>query len=651
MRKLTSIIFITLISSIAYSQQFPLQSQYQYNYSVINPASVVENDFTSVRASFRQQWVGFSDNPIATQLLSISRGYGKNGIGFNVFNDETGGAYSKSGMSLSYAHKVKFPKSEYFPESELYLGVSGGAAKVNIENFGDPAILNNEDYIPEVTFGAYFKVNDFRLGFSVPGLLNENMELTNSNDNTVYNHFYTMLSYHYSVNDNLSLHPSVLVKATDRNSQVDANLNLKIRNKIWFGASYRQDFGPSLYVGIDFGKLFSVYSHDISTNEVSSYANGSHEFTIGYDFDRSLDSVVEQPNIEINSYLFDKDKDGVKDSVDLCTNKFGSANANGCPDNDNDGIPNDYDLCPNLYGEIDLQGCPEITQFEKNIIYNALRDLKFDMDESEIKYSSYPTLTDITLLLLKNPKMFLHITGHSSSEGSSEYNMGLSARRAKSVQNFFKGRGIKKSRLILDYLGEKSPLNSNSSEYEKSLNRRVEFKLEYHIHAIDESNKLKYDYKSLLQQHNLDHSFIKEDVVNDPLENNMSFEKVNPESSNKEQISEENIEDIIDALNNMDFGQEEIIDDSYNSDSNSEDVVEIKEEKVVSNNESQKFILVTAVLTNKKNAMNYVAKNPSAKYEFINDRYYIYEYSNSSKEDLLSFKSTYSKDSWIKEIK
>ena len=650
MRKLTSIILITLISLVAYSQQFPLQSQYQYNYSVINPASVVENDFTSVRASFRQQWVGFSDNPIATQLLSVSRGYGKNGIGFNVFNDETGGAYSKSGISLSYAHKVKFPKSDYFPASELYLGVSGGAAKVNIENLGDPAILNNEDYIPEVTFGAYFKVNDFRLGFSVPGLLNENMQLTNSNDNTVYNHFYTMLSYHYSVNDNLSLHPSVLVKATERNSQVDANLNLKIRNKIWFGASYRQDFGPSLYVGIDFGKLFSVYSHDISTNEVSSYANGSHEFTIGYDFDRSLDSVVEQPNIEMDAFLFDKDKDGIKDSVDLCPNKFGSSNANGCPDNDNDGIPNDYDLCPNLYGAIDLQGCPEITQFEKNIIYKALRDLKFDMNKSEIKYSSYPTLTDITLLLLKNPKMFLHITGHSSSEGSSEYNMGLSAIRAKAVQNFFKERGIKKSRLILDYLGEGSPLNSNSSEYEKSLNRRVEFKLEYHIHAIDESKKLKNDYKSLLQQHNLDHSFIKEDVVNDPLENNTIFEKVNSESLNIEEIPEENIEDIIDALNNMSFPEEEIIDNSKNTDSNSEDVEEIIEEKV-SSNETQKYILVTAVLTNKENAMNYVAKNSSAKYEFINDRYYIYEYSNSSKEDLLSFKSTYSKDSWIKEIK
>ena len=89
MRKITTLIFTILFSLTGYSQQFPLQSQYQYNYSVINPAVVVENDYTSIRASFRQQWVGFSDNPIATQLLSINRGYGKNGIGFNVFKGES----------------------------------------------------------------------------------------------------------------------------------------------------------------------------------------------------------------------------------------------------------------------------------------------------------------------------------------------------------------------------------------------------------------------------------------------------------------------------------------------------------------------------------------------------------------------------------
>ena len=636
MRKLTALIFITLFSLVGYSQQFPLQSQYQYNYSVINPAVVVENDFTTMRASFRQQWVGFSDNPIATQVLSVNRGFGKNGLGFTIFNDETGGAFSKSGISLSYAHKVKFTSSE------LFLGVSGGAAKINLADIGDPSIINSNDYIPEVTFGAFYKINDFRLGVSVPGLLNANMELTNSNDNTIYSHFYTMHSYNYSVYDFLALYPSILVKTNyEGRNQVDANINFKIRNKIWVGTSYRQDFGPSVYIGIDFGKLFSIYSHDISTNEVSSYANGSHEFTIGYDFNPALDSVPEEVSIKVDEFLFDKDRDGVKDSVDLCPDQYGSINAYGCPDVDNDGIPNDFDLCPNLHGKIELQGCPEITQFEKNIIVKALEDLKFDFDKAEINYSSYPTLTDITLLLLKNPKMFLHITGYSSSEGSVEYNLGLSARRAKAVQNFFTGRGIKKSRLILDYLGEEAPLNNNENENEKAQNRRVEFSLEYHIYAIEESNKLRDDYRNLLKVNNLDYSFLEEIQESDITINDVFFTK--SISNNSVAKSEKSNEKITKKESNETIN--EVVEETV-------EVVDLpnKVDKETAEKKA-KFILVISVLSSKENAENYIAKNSNANYEFIEGRYYIFEHSNDSKADLISFKSTYNKDSWIKEIK
>ena len=643
MKKITSLLFITLFSIIAYSQQFPLQSQYQYNYSAINPAVVVENDYTSVRASFRQQWVGFSDNPIATQLLTISRGYGKNGLGATFFSDETGGAYSKTGASLSYAHKVQFTGSE------LFLGLSAGAAKVNLSATGDPSVINSEDILPEVTFGAYYKLNDFRVGISVPGLLNTNMDLTASKDNTIYSHLYTMLSYSYEVNDNISLHPSVLVKTTENSNQIDGNLNLKFMNKIWFGTSYRQDFGPSVYVGIDFGKLFSIYSHDISTNEMSSYANGSHEFTIGYDFNHALDSVAEKVALPIDDILFDKDKDGVKDSLDLCPNKFGSKNAYGCPDIDNDGIPNDFDLCPNLFGSIEFQGCPEITQFEKNIIYRALEDLKFDFDKAELKYSSYPTLTDITLLLLKNPKMFLHITGYSSSEGSSDYNLGLSARRAKAVQKFFTGRGVKKSRLVLDYLGEESPLNNNESENEKAENRRVEFSLEYHIYDIQEADMLRADYKNLLKDNNLDYSFLKTDKsvmskedfyfkksVKKVSENNVIEEKINETGLINSNDQENEIEEEIEVKETAILELEDLL-NTLNT--------------IDSNQDLEKYILVIAVLSSKQNAESYVSKNSSASYEFLDSRYYIYEHSNSSKEDLKKFKSSYSKDSWIKKIK
>ena len=635
MKKITSLLFITLFSIIAYSQQFPLQSQYQYNYSAINPAVVVENDYTSVRASFRQQWVGFSDNPIATQLLTINRGYGKNGLGATFFSDETGGAYSKTGASISYAHKVQFDALSLMPGSELYLGISAGASKINLSATGDPAVINTEDILPEVTFGAYYRIKDFRLGVSVPGLLNTNMDLTGSKDNTIYSHFYTMLSYKHEVNENLALYPSVLVKTTENYNQIDANLNVKIKNKIWFGTSFRQDFGPSVYIGIDFGKLFSVYSHDISTNEMSSYANGSHEFTIGYDFNTALDSVFEEVSIVVDEFLFDKDNDGVKDSIDLCPEKFGSANSNGCPDFDKDGTPDEYDLCPNLYGEPELQGCPEITQFEKNIIYKALVDLKFGLDKAVINYSSYPTLTDITLLLLKNPNMFLHITGYTSSEGTSEYNLGLSARRAKAVQNFFMGRGVKKSRLILDYLGEDYPLNSNENELQKAQNRRVEFSLEYHIYALDETNKLKSDYIDLLKRNNITLPY---EINNEPdlLNTDVYFEKV-VTTSKKEIITEETISE------NQFQKDEEIITDQLEL----EDLLKTLNSEA----DSKKYILVISVLSSKANALSYKEKNSAANFEFIDGRYYIYEYSNSSKENVVKYKATYSKDSWIKEIR
>ena len=637
MRKLVVLIFIFFVSDSLYSQQFPLQSQYQFNYSAINPSIIAENQFTSVRGSFRQQWVGFSENPIATQNLSLYRGFGNNGLGVNVFNDETGGAFSKSGLSFSYAHKV------IFTDYDVYFGISGGFAKVNLLNVSDPSIVNREDIMPDVTFGTYLKYDKFRLGVSIPGLLNENMELTNSDDNTTESNIYTMLSYEYQLNDDLYLYPSALLKTASENSQLDLNINLKIKDQIWIGGSYRQDFGPSVFVGIDFGKLFSMYSYDLSTNDAYSYSNGSHELTIGYDFDKSLDSVITKNKIEIEEFVYDRDKDGVMDSVDLCPDQYGSKQAHGCVDVDGDGIPNEYDLCPNLYGKLELQGCPEITQFEKNIVYKALNDLKFDFDKAGINYSSYPTLIDMSMLLLKNSKMYLHISGFSSSEGSAEYNLGLSARRAKAVQNFFIERGVDKSRLILDYFGEARPLNNNENELEKAKNRRVEFSLEYHIYAIEESNDLKKKYKQSLAFKNLDYSFL-EKINTKFLINNSNFQKVDNTSNQANQIFEE------DEINKEITEQVEI---DENENLNNNQIIEenFSEIKQLDDVNQSKYILVISVLSNEKNANNFINKNSKAKYELINDKYYMYEVSNSSKDSLINFKSNYKKDSWIKKLK
>ena len=104
----------------------------------------------------------------------------------------------------------------------------------------------------------------------------------------------------------------------------------------------------------------------------------------------------------INIEILDRDMDGVVDSIDICPDTYGNALANGCPDTDKDGIPDKFDVCPNLFGVKEAQGCPVLSTREREILENALVDLQFGFDKDEIEYSSYNTLTDLSILMLKN---------------------------------------------------------------------------------------------------------------------------------------------------------------------------------------------------------------------------------------------------------
>ena len=55
----------------------------------------------------------------------------------------------------------------------------------------------------------------------------------------------------------------------------------------------------------------------------------------------------------------DTDKDGIFDNEDVCPNKFGLIQFNGCPDSDGDGIKDSLDECPLAAGPENLKGCPD----------------------------------------------------------------------------------------------------------------------------------------------------------------------------------------------------------------------------------------------------------------------------------------------------
>jgi len=112
--------------------------------------------------------------------------------------------------------------------------------------------------------------------------------------------------------------------------------------------------------------------------------------------------------------------------------------------------------------------------------------VQFNFDSDTIRKNSYADL-DRIVNLLKSVPVNVVVAGHTDSTGPDEYNDDLSRRRAKSVFDYFVGKGVVSSKLEVAGYGEKHPLSSNSTLNGRRRNRRVEFIRE------DQFDKTGYD--------------------------------------------------------------------------------------------------------------------------------------------------------------
>ncbi|TLD69504.1 OmpA family protein [Phragmitibacter flavus] len=105
----------------------------------------------------------------------------------------------------------------------------------------------------------------------------------------------------------------------------------------------------------------------------------------------------------------------------------------------------------------------------------ALYGLNFDTDKDELKEESKPSLAEVAKLLKTNPSLKLYVVGHTDNEGSAEYNVDLSKRRAAHIVKALGSEyGIAASRLASHGSGLYCPVATNGTEEGRAKNRRVE---------------------------------------------------------------------------------------------------------------------------------------------------------------------------------
>lgn len=140
-----------------------------------------------------------------------------------------------------------------------------------------------------------------------------------------------------------------------------------------------------------------------------------------------------------------------------------------------------YDEAVNLYfikniNDIDAGSAykADYTKEAEEVLASGEWNINFDTGSANISGSSAKTLESIYNLLIQAEDTKLRLEGHTDNTGLTQSNYDLSQRRAQSVVNFLRSKGIPQSRFqSVIGKGEDEPVEANTTERGRAKNRRV----------------------------------------------------------------------------------------------------------------------------------------------------------------------------------
>ena len=286
-------LFILLLvlagTSISYSQQKPVLSQYMFSGLVLNPAYAGRHEYTSFTAMYRDQWINVPGAPKLTTFTGQTGFKDRTvGAGFLISEDKIG-VHSNLAAYGSYAYYIKFPSGAKFS-----MGLQGGVDILR-SNWDQLSLLDQTDavfngsevnYLPNFGVGAFYFTNNLYIGFSVPYILTNRKTQTDDyfRDIKYSRNYYLTGGNVFDISPKFKIKPSFLLRIEDNMPlAIDLNANLYYDEIIDIGFSYRQGDAIIGILGLQLNKYVKFsYAYDYITSKLTTYTKGSHELMLQY---------------------------------------------------------------------------------------------------------------------------------------------------------------------------------------------------------------------------------------------------------------------------------------------------------------------------------------------------------------------------------
>jgi type IX secretion system PorP/SprF family membrane protein len=316
--RFTMLLFM-LLPLLSIAQQMPQYSQYIINNYLINPAIAGIEDYADVKVSFRSELSGVEGSPTTYYMSghmplgnslkdkknkskTNTHAFGQGGDGKNVprshqFKPHHGlgvlavhdgiGAFSKTEFQLGYAYHLRLSKSV-----KLASGIRIGAAQESIDNenlyFATPGDMAGQEWStvkPNIAMGFWLYSSYFYVGFASAQLLANSVNFDNEivEHSTQFVHHILTAAAKYPLTENIALIPAVMVMVMKTvPGSIDVNMRVVYNDRIWAGATYRQNNKYVVLAGVNINHLFDLgYAYDKGAPAYNDLGSGAHEVVLG----------------------------------------------------------------------------------------------------------------------------------------------------------------------------------------------------------------------------------------------------------------------------------------------------------------------------------------------------------------------------------